>query len=331
MIKSHWKLLMLSLLFTIPITCATTTKERIPDAALPASPTVTADISKLYLKPEKIITISKDKKKAKSVIVVIAANREETKIIDTDKNVEIAANRAATREATKITDTDKYGRMIRKTLLEKGIKVITGEVRAKIEEYKKGGLQSRKETLQEAEKLILLGKETGADVILVFDYIGMVTEPKDIYLNIDPETEQITITVKAISSVKPDPEAIRKILPALVVRGRLVDAETASISAEFDFVTYFFRNEQELQSQLVKINKYKYDHVTKSDIYYASQGCSKRAVEYAYIARYTPVDIRQETISRILDKYIPQINEIDTVKANKKLDEFLQEVIDEII
>jgi hypothetical protein len=312
MIKSRLQrsfMIFLLVVATIGITCATTTKERIHDEALPASPTVTADTTKLYLKPEKIITISKDKKKANSVIVVIAA----------------------TREATKITDTDKYGRMIRKTLLEKGVKVITGEVRAKIEEYKEGSLQSRKETLQEAEKLILLGKVTGADAILVFDYIGMATESKDIYLNIDPETEQITITVKGISSDKPDPEAIRKILPALVVRGRLVDAETASISAEFDLVTYFFRNEQELQSQIVRINKYRYDPVTKSDVYYASQGCSKRAVKYTYIASYAPIDIRQETISRILDKYIPHINEIDTVQADKKLDEFLRKVIDEIV
>lgn len=308
MIKSHWKLLMISLLFTISITCATTTKDRIQDTSLPDSPTVTADIAKLYLKLEKMIALSKDKKKASSVIVVIAA----------------------TKEATKITDADKYGRMIRKILLEKGIKVITGEVRAKIEEYKRS-LQTRMETLQEAEKLILLGKESGADAILVFDYIGMATESKDIYLNIDPETEQITITVKSISSDKPGPEAIRKILPALVVRGRLVDAETASISAEFDLVTYFFRNEQELQSQIVRINKYRYDPVTKSDVYYASQGCSKRAVNYTYIASYAPIDIRQETISRILDKYIPRINEIDTVQADKKLDEFLRNVIDEII
>lgn len=309
MSQSYLKLLMISLLL-ISITCATTpTKERIPDAALPVSQTVTADITKLYLKPEKIITISKDKKKANSVIVVIAA----------------------TREATKITDTDKYGRMIRKTLLEKGVKVITGEVRAKIEEYKEGSLQSRKETLQEAEKLILLGKETGADAILVFDYIGMATESKDIYLNINPETEQITIAVKGISSDKPDPKVIRKTLPALVVRGRLVDAETASISAEFVLATYFFRNEQELQSQLAKIEKYRYDPVTKSDVYYVSQGCSKRAVKYTYIANYTPIDIHRETVSRILDKYIPNINEIDTVQADKKLDEFLRKVIDEII
>lgn len=309
MIKSHWKLLMISLLFTISITCATTTKDRIQDTSLPDSPTVTADITKLHLKSERIITISKDKKKASSVIVVIPEGRG---------------------EATKITDTAKYGRIIRKTLLEKGIKVITGEVRAKIEEYKRS-LQSRKETLQESEKLILLGKESGAGAILVFDYIGMDPESKDIYLNIDPETEQITITVKSISSGKPDPGTIRKILPALVVRGRLVDAETASISAEFDLVTYFFRNEQELQSQIVRINKYRYDPVTKSDVYYASNGCSKQAVKYTYIASYTPIDIRKETISRILDKYIPHIDEIDTVQADKKLDEFLRNVIDEII
>lgn len=312
MIKSHWKLLMISLLFTISITCATTTKDRIQDTSLPDSPTVTADITKLHLKPERIITISKDKKKASSVIVVVIPERP------------------LYGEATKITDTEKYGRIIRKTLLEKGIKVITGEVRAKIEEYKRS-LQSRKETLQEAEKLILLGKESGAGAILVFDYIGMATESKDIYLNIDPETEQITITVKSISSDKPGPEAIRKILPALVVRGRLVDTETASISAEFDLATYFFRNEQELQSQMLRINKYRYDPVTKSDVYYASNGCSKQAVKYTYIASYTPIDIRKETISRILDKYIPHINEIDTVQADKKLDEFLRNVIDEII
>jgi len=301
--------LLLAALVAICLTCATT-PERIPDAARPDSPIVTADVSNLYLKPHVDITISRDKKRINSVVVVPAASKE----------------------ATKITDTDKYSRMIRKVLIEKGIRVVTGEVRAKIEEYRQGALQSRKETLQEAEKLILLGKETGADVILVFDYIGMAEAEKDIYVNLPADPKQITITVKDISSDRPDPDAFRKKLPAILVRGRLVDSESATIVAEFDLVTYFFKNEQELQSQKVTIDKYRYDPVTISDVYYVGGGCSsKKPVSYTYIASYAPIDIRKNTISTILDKYIPRINEIDTVQADKKIAEFLKEVIDEII
>src|SRR6185503_14900263 len=58
-------------------------------------------------------------------------------------------------------------RLVRKALLKRGIDLIVGEVRAKVESNK--DLQTRKEGLSEAEKLILLGKDTGADAILVFD------------------------------------------------------------------------------------------------------------------------------------------------------------------
>lgn len=300
----------LSLLFTLLLCCATTKKPRKIDAPRPSSEYATLDLSRFYSEGLSEVVKSRDFIKKKSVLVVMS-------------------------EASRITDADYYSRLIRKILLNEGIKVVTGEVRARIEEYKEGDLQNRKETLQEAEKLILLGGETGAEGILVFDQINAVAEiQRDVHI-VEGEN-QFTLVVKQITTEKPseDPNVLRVTFPAVVVRGRLVDTETANITAEFDICQFYYKNIGMLKSYHDEIVVSAYDANTQTGTIMVGSSCcggGKQYESYKYVDSWIPRDVRRQSILNEINKFIPTIQEIDTIETDTKLREILTNVVEQVL
>jgi hypothetical protein len=318
---AHRKVFFFSAISSIAITailaCVATPKpQRIGDAPMPAKETADLNISKFHVDGINEIVQSDDWAEKKSVLVVLSE--------------------AATKsEAAKMTNEDYYTRLIRKTLLQQHVKLITGEVRARIEEYKEGDLQTRKETLQEAEKLILLGDQTGAEAILVFDQINALTKIfRDVYIT--EEDGSYKLSVQAIRSEKPadDPNVIRISLPAVIVRGRLVDTKSANIIAEFDICKFYYKNLDELQQMQKRIAITEFDPVSQTgSIMIKKGGCGgePQYETYRYISRWNPKDVKRQSVVNLINRYIPTPEEIDAIETDAKLREILDSVVQKVL
>lgn len=301
----------------VVVSCVTAPVIRRPDAEQPAPGSSTIDLSGVYLSDTNEFVKSANSKPIKSVLVVISDH----------------GGHAGGAQSTKIVDTERYGRMVRKALIRSGVNVITGEVRAKVEVVEGGALQQRKETLGEAEKLILLGRESGADSIIVFDDINPEAMiPMDIYIN--GTGEDLSATVKTPRTAKPsdDPNVIRWNLPAVVVRGKVVDTESANITAEFDVARFIYKDAEALKSGKAAIQTVEWVPVKESDVLVQPQACgADEHTSYQYVARYEKRDVRTANVRQRLSQYIPSPQEIDSVQNHETLEATVNQVIDALL
>jgi hypothetical protein len=194
------------------------------------------------------------------------------------------------RGAAEITNRSEIERFVRKALLKKGVELVVGEVRARVEKDK--ALQARKEQLSEAEKLIVLGKETGADAILVFDEIHAGTLAYDVQLQWN-EAQKLFDAMPRTAAGRPAscPRGFRVEIPTFTARGRMVGAAEATILAEFDVRETFFIEGEQLK-QPASLKQYELQQAPPE-----KPGGPTRMV---------PVDVSCQSTQRFLGSHVPR-------------------------
>ncbi len=278
------------------------TENRIPDKPAPEIEETSFSVAPLGTPLEPDIVTSKNKtSKIKSVIVVTR-----------DTGV------------SKLTDTNEYQRMVRKVLLKKGVEVVVGEVRARVEQS--DDLQNRKENLDEAEKLVLLGEKTGADAIFVFDSIGFKTVPRDMLMEY-PSEDGMSIKARAKAGKEPMecPDGFRVDIPALVTQGRVVDTKASTIIAEFSITQFIFRD-ADLMGRKHNVKPFDAKPVEGVGDIFSLTGTKN----YTYVMDWEMVDVRCKTAIEIASEHVMTMEELGAEEVNGAIQGAIDTIVTEI-
>ncbi|MFZ5785203.1 MAG: hypothetical protein ACOY3Y_02070, partial [Acidobacteriota bacterium] len=224
--------------------------------------------------------------------------------------------------ASEMKTNDRWLRLVRMTLLRKGVNVIVGDVRARIEELAGGRLQSRKERLEEAEKLVVLGEKTGADAFLVFDSLKLMQTERDIRL----DGRELRIQSRLSTRQPKCPRGFRLRAPVLALKGKLVNASGATTLAEFDFVEPIYKREQGLQVT-VKLQQVDFVPVHKVDTY-SPDGCESTNIRY--IAEWQREEILCRELRKRLELLLPQEDEIRPDQLDEKVQGLVTQIVDRL-
>lgn len=267
----------------------------------PKLKTTIVDLSPIHIGMSRDVVISPRKKPVKSVIVVIGKGSAEKVVIHND-----------------------WARIVRRELIREGVDVIVGEVRARIEELNNGKLQTRKENLGEAEKLVLLGKKTGADAILVFDYLGLTRIGLDVHVYTgNADTTRLTYKEASGKKTPECPYGFRTQIPVLVAKGRLVDPASATIMAEFYIGHPIYRRKTGLRT---KMHVYQSDYKPVWSTGIGNQsGCESK--EYRYISSWEKVDMSCKQIEKTVATLVPSFDSIESRKLLRTGQDILREIV----
>jgi hypothetical protein len=205
--------------------------------------------------------------------------------------------------AAGIENHGEIERFVRKALLKRGVDLVVGEVRAKVESSR--NLQNRKEDLTEAEKLILLGKDSGADAILVFDEASTSKHTFDVGLVWNASSRSFDAHPTASGSVTPScPAAFRLDVPGFTAKGRLVNSANATILAEFESQKIFYTDPEGLAAP-VQVDQYYPQEMRARDTYTTYDGCSEKYNTYDYISSWQPIDVLCSNVQRSVAPHVP--------------------------
>ena len=194
-------------------------------------------------------------------------------------------------------------RLVRKALLERRMEVVAGEIQARAETSQAARIA--KGQLTEAEQLVLLGKDTGADAILVFDALGMAGAIHDVGIAWSDAGQMFVATPGPPGPAMPAcPAGFRMKVPAFFARGRLVSAADTTILAEFEVRANLIERRAELAAP-ADLTRYFPEPRRARDVYRSNDGCDSEYHEYEYVAGWSGIDALCPEVQKRLAPHIP--------------------------
>ncbi|MCC6552043.1 MAG: hypothetical protein IT372_03345 [Polyangiaceae bacterium] len=194
-------------------------------------------------------------------------------------------------------------RIVRRSLLERRVEVVAGEIQARAETNR--AMQAQKGQLTEAEQLLLLGKDTGADAVLVFDALGMAGAIHDVAIAWTDAGRMFEARPGPPAPALPAcPAGFRMKVPSLFARGRLISTADTTILAEFDVRASLFDRREELAAP-ADVTRWLPRPERARGVYRSNDGCDTEDHEYEYVASWSAVDVLCPEIQKRLAPHIP--------------------------
>lgn len=255
--------------------------DRIADAPKPASPPVRVDLGAAIFEDHIDVTQSPRQRDLKVNKVVIYFP---------EGGAEIQAR-------------GEIERQIRKSLIKRGIDVVVSEVRAKVEANQ--DLRGRKEALTSVEKLIVLGRDTGAEAMLVFDEVRTDDYVYDARFTWSRAANAYVAAATPAGRVPPAcPNGFRFRVPAVSAKGRFINMANATIVAEFDVNVMALRDRDQLK-QPVTVERFAMRPVNKQSAYSVDDGCSRRHHMYQYVAGWQATEVLCSNLQQVVARHLP--------------------------